>query len=80
MPVVRLRPGGAPERMEQPCVSIASLCAHGDGFALIGSTPEAPSNVWVVEPGAAPRPLRPAPAFAASLAPDDLRSRASPSH
>jgi dipeptidyl aminopeptidase/acylaminoacyl peptidase len=51
-------------------VSIASVCAHGDGFALIGSTPDAPSNVWLVEPKGAPRALRPGPTFAVSLAPD----------
>ncbi len=49
--VVILHPGGAPEVVAQPCVSIAGLCAHGDGFALVGSTPDAPSNVWLVEMG-----------------------------
>ncbi len=67
---VRLHPGGGPEVLAQPCVSISALCAHGEGFALIGSTPDAPANVWLVEPGAAPRPLRPAPAFAANPGPD----------
>jgi dipeptidyl aminopeptidase/acylaminoacyl peptidase len=43
----------------QPCVSIAALCAHGDGLALIGSTPDAPSTVWVWTPDAGARPLRP---------------------
>ncbi len=51
--LVRLRPGGAPEEVAQPCVSIAGLCAHGEGLALIGSTPESPTNVWLVEPGGA---------------------------
>lgn len=68
--VVRLHPGGAPEVMAQPCVSIADLIAHGDGFALIGRTPDAPSNVWIVESGAAPRALRPAAVFAGTLGPD----------
>jgi dipeptidyl aminopeptidase/acylaminoacyl peptidase len=56
--------------LAQPCVSIAALCAHGKGFALIGGTPDAPSNVWLVEPGAPPRALRPAPVFAGNPAPD----------
>ncbi len=30
--VVHLRPGGAPETVAQPCVSIAGLCAHGDAW------------------------------------------------
>jgi dipeptidyl aminopeptidase/acylaminoacyl peptidase len=71
--VVRLHPGGAPEVVAQPCVSISALCAHGDGLALVGSTPDAPSNVWLVdvgEAGAAPRPLRPVSTVAARLAPD----------
>ena len=50
--------GDAGDPLDQPCVSIAALCAHGDGLALIGSTPEAPANVWVWTPG----PCRPAPA------------------
>ncbi len=61
--LVRLRPGTPgstpPERLEQPCVSVSALCAHRDGWAVIGTTPEAPSNVWVCVPGAAARPLRP---------------------
>jgi dipeptidyl aminopeptidase/acylaminoacyl peptidase len=73
--LVRLRPGGAPQVMAQPCVSIAGLCAHGDRVALIGGTPDAPSNVWLVETHAAAappaaRPLRPAPRFAVTVAPD----------
>jgi dipeptidyl aminopeptidase/acylaminoacyl peptidase len=43
----------------QPCVSIAALCAHGEGLALIGSTPDAPSTVWVWTPEGGARPLRP---------------------
>ncbi len=45
--------------VDQPCVSISALCAHGDGLALIGTTPDAPPNVWLWSPGAAARPLRP---------------------
>ena len=70
--VVRLRTGSEPEVIAQPCVSIAALCAHAGGFALIGSTPDAPSNVWLVEPDGAPRPVRPAPKFSAALRPEDL--------
>jgi dipeptidyl aminopeptidase/acylaminoacyl peptidase len=49
----------SPPEVVQPCVSIAALCAHGDGLALIGSTPDAPSTVWVWTPDAGARPLRP---------------------
>ena len=62
--LVRLdqRGGGRPAppaELEQPCVSITALCAHGEGLALIGSTPETPPNVWVLAPGEEARPLRP---------------------
>jgi dipeptidyl aminopeptidase/acylaminoacyl peptidase len=56
-----LRGGAVPAHaapVEQPCVSVAALCAHADGLALIGSTPDAPTNVWVWTPEAV-RPLRP---------------------
>ena len=53
-----------PVPLVQPCVSIAALCAHGDGLALIGSTPDTPSNVWVWAPATGARPLRPQPALA----------------
>ena len=49
----------SPQELVQPCVSIAGLCAHGDGVALIGSTADAPSTVWVWTPDASARPLRP---------------------
>jgi dipeptidyl aminopeptidase/acylaminoacyl peptidase len=73
--VVRLRAGSAIDVIAQPCVSISALCAHGEGLALIGSTPERPVNVWMIkpaEPAAPPLPLRPAPRFAAEIRPDDL--------
>lgn len=73
--VVRMRVGAAPEEITQPCVSIAALCAHGDGLALIGSTPDAPLNVWLIEgidPPRSPRPLRPSPPFAAALRSEDV--------
>ena len=37
--------------LDQPCVSISAVCTHGDGLALIGSTPDAPPNVWLWTPG-----------------------------
>ena len=57
--LVRLDPEGHPEPLSQPCVSIAALCAHGDGLALIGSTPDAPSTVWLWHPDRGAQPLRP---------------------
>lgn len=65
--IMRLRPGAPPETVEQPCVSIAALCAHGNALAVIGSTDDAPTNVWLLEPETQPRPLRSAPTFAAAL-------------
>ena len=50
--------GGQGDPLDQPCVSIAGLCTHGGGLALIGSTPDAPSNVWVWAPGQAARAQR----------------------
>ncbi len=41
-------------------------------MALIGGTPDAPSNVWLLEPAAPARPLRPSPTFAAAFAPESL--------
>ena len=70
--VVRLRPGAPPEEIAQPCVSIAALCAHGDGIALIGSTPDAPTSVWLATPSAPARAVRPAPAFTTTLDPEVL--------
>jgi dipeptidyl aminopeptidase/acylaminoacyl peptidase len=49
----------SPSVLVQPCVSIAALCAHADGLALIGSTPDAPSTVWVWTAAAGARSLRP---------------------
>jgi dipeptidyl aminopeptidase/acylaminoacyl peptidase len=61
--MIRLANGDGPDKegspLDQPCVSISALCAHGDGVALIGATPDAPANVWVWTPGAPARPLRP---------------------
>jgi len=57
--LVRLHSDGNPETLAQPCVSIAALCAHGDGIALIGSTPDEPSTVWICEPEGGARRVRP---------------------
>jgi len=78
--VVRLHPVDILDVVDQPCVSIAGLCAHGEGVALIGSTLDAPTNVWVVaspgppRPQRPPRPLRPTRSFATALRPEDLSS------
>jgi dipeptidyl aminopeptidase/acylaminoacyl peptidase len=53
-------------------VSIAGLCAHGDGIALIGSTPDTATNVWVVDTTEPPWPVRPAPRSATALRPADI--------
>ena len=53
------RRAAAPARLPQPCVSISALCAHADGLAVIGSTPDEPANVWVWTPDGAIHPLRP---------------------
>lgn len=50
---------GPGEPLDQPCVSIASLCAHRGGLAVIASTPDTPANVWVWTPGRVARPQRP---------------------
>jgi dipeptidyl aminopeptidase/acylaminoacyl peptidase len=70
--VVRLRAAGAPDVVAQPCVSIAGLCAHGDGIALIGSTPDTATNVWVVDTTEPPWAVRPAPRSATALRPADI--------
>lgn len=55
--VVRLRAGAPPALVAQPCVSIVALCAHADAVALIGSTSDMPTSVWVLEPDEPPRPV-----------------------
>ena len=76
--VVRL-PGAGRGRalaaVAQPCVSISALCAHGDRVALIGSTPDTPTNVWVIglsDAAGPPRALRPDPVAAAAIDRDAL--------
>jgi len=63
-------PVPAGHTLAQPCLSISALCAHGDGLALIGSTADAPANVWLWTPDAPTRPLR--PATGARLGPGDV--------
>ena len=64
--------GVAPTPLPQPCVSISSVCAHGEAVALIGATPDAPANVWLLAPDQPARPLRPLPAGATALDPRDV--------
>ncbi|HVB92180.1 MAG TPA: prolyl oligopeptidase family serine peptidase [Acidimicrobiales bacterium] len=72
---------GRPQTIEQPCVSIAALCAHAGGLAYIGATPDTAPNVWLLPwppaapAPAAPRPLRPVPP--GGIRPDDV-ARAEP--
>ncbi len=62
-----------PNVLAQPCVSIAGLCAHGDGVALIGSTPDTPTNVWVDRAGrATAAPANRRRRSPAELRPEDL--------
>ncbi len=68
--LVELRGGEAPRALQQPCVSIAALCGHRDGVAMIGSSAEAPATVWVWEPGSGARPVR--STGDVGLAPDDV--------
>jgi dipeptidyl aminopeptidase/acylaminoacyl peptidase len=39
-------PTSAPNELPQACVAVSAVCAHEDGVALIGSTPETPATVW----------------------------------
>ncbi len=55
--LVRLQRGGEGqvggwsivESVDQPCISISAVCAHGEGLALIGATATEPSSVWVID-------------------------------
>ena len=51
-------------RLGQPCESVAAVCAHGDGVAVIGATRVAAPNVWLWTPTDGARPLRPVPELA----------------
>ncbi len=55
------RAAGAPRTLEQPCVTVTALCAHGDGVAILGSTPDAAVSVWTWTPALGARVLRAAP-------------------
>jgi dipeptidyl aminopeptidase/acylaminoacyl peptidase len=68
--LVRLDADGNPGPLDQPCVSVAAVCAHGEAFALIGSTPGVPSTIWLWHPLTGARPVRP-PAGVV-LAPEDV--------
>jgi dipeptidyl aminopeptidase/acylaminoacyl peptidase len=61
-----------PTPLPQPCVSVSAVCAHGDAVALIGSSPDAPTNVWLLAPDQTARPLRPPAAGATALDPGDV--------
>jgi dipeptidyl aminopeptidase/acylaminoacyl peptidase len=69
--------GGAPAELEQPCVSISALCAHGAGFALIGSTPEDAVDVWWWRGPGDVRRVRPDAGARRALEPADV-ARAEP--
>jgi dipeptidyl aminopeptidase/acylaminoacyl peptidase len=49
-----------PVVLEQPCVAISAVCAHGEDVAYIGSTEDAPAAVWLrgLVPGAPARRVR----------------------
>jgi len=51
--------GATPPVLDQPCVSIAALCEHRGGVAMIGTTPDTPSTVWLWQSGAGCEPVRP---------------------
>ncbi len=53
--------GGAGSAPAALCLDQHALCAHADGLAFIGSTPDAPANVWVWTPDGVIHPLRPPP-------------------
>ena len=50
--------GGTPWALDLPCVSVTSVCAHGEGCAVIGSTPATPTDVWAWTPVVGARALR----------------------
>jgi dipeptidyl aminopeptidase/acylaminoacyl peptidase len=74
--VVAIAPGAPPEErpqlLDQPCVTISALCAHGQGFALIGSTPDAPVGVWLAPSRGAPASRARPPANPLALGPADI--------
>jgi dipeptidyl aminopeptidase/acylaminoacyl peptidase len=58
----RARAAAAPRELDQPCVTVTALCAHGDGVAFLGSTPDAAASVWTCVPGSSALVRRAAPA------------------
>lgn len=48
---------GALEPIDQPCVTVTALVAHGDGLAWLGRTPYAPAGPWIARPGVRPAPV-----------------------
>jgi dipeptidyl aminopeptidase/acylaminoacyl peptidase len=62
--------GAGPTVLAQPCVSIAAVCEHAGGLALLGTTPDTPSTVWLWRAEAEPVAVRP-PARSA-LRPGDV--------
>jgi dipeptidyl aminopeptidase/acylaminoacyl peptidase len=71
----RDRAASPPPELDQPCVRVTALCAHGDGVAYLGSTPDAAASVWAWTPGSGSRVRRSAPA--APVEPADV-SRGDP--
>ena len=64
---------GRTDVVPQPCVAIGAVCAHGEGVALIGATPDASPAVWVWRPGAGAAPVRrPTATAGAGFGPDDI--------
>ena len=63
---------GRTEEVSQPCVAIGAVCAHGEGVALIGATPDAPPAVWVWRPGAGAAPLEPRATAVAGFGPGNV--------
>jgi dipeptidyl aminopeptidase/acylaminoacyl peptidase len=59
-----------PREIDQPCVTVTALCAHGDGVAFLGSTPDAVASVWTCAPDSSARLRRGAPA--APVEPADI--------
>jgi dipeptidyl aminopeptidase/acylaminoacyl peptidase len=47
-----------PQLIAQPCLSIADVCPHGDGVAVIGATATGSAAVWLVSPGSDAVPPR----------------------
>ncbi len=68
---------GLTEEATQPCVAIGAVCAHEEGVAFIGATPDATAAVWVWRPGGGASPLRPRANAVAGLRQGDV-SRGEP--